>query len=102
MAGAWALEDGDWQAVRRHRDRALDHGAGEGALPERAHLWALDLGLALHADQPEKALEAVAKLVGSCKGYSERSFGELLAKVRTLAPPQLTEMLGGISTTDNP
>ncbi|MFO0611838.1 MAG: protein kinase [Polyangiaceae bacterium] len=98
MAGAWALEEESWDDVEKHRNRALAHGAKEGALAERAHLWALEIGLLLHAGRIENAQEAVTQMRAECGAYSDATFGLLVAKLRTLSPPQLTEMLGGIST----
>lgn len=98
MAGAWALEEEAWDDVVKHRNRALANGAKEGALPERAHLWALEIGLLLHEGRVENAEEAAKKMREECGAYSDATFGLLVAKLRTLAPPQLTEMLGGIST----
>lgn len=98
MAGAWALEEEAWDDVAKHRNRALAHGAKEGALAERAHLWGLEIGLLLHEGRIENAQEVAKQMRAECGAYSDATFGLLVAKLRTLAPPQLTEMLGGLST----
>jgi serine/threonine protein kinase len=102
MAGAWALEEDAWADVEKHRDRAVAHGAKEGALAERAHLWALDNGLLLHRGDEKAAEVAMRRMQAECGAYNDVSFGALVAKLRTLSPPQLTEMLGPISTAKEP
>jgi hypothetical protein len=98
LGACWALNDDDIGSARRHRDLAVAHGAGEGALPERAHLAGLDLALALAAQDTTATKSAMERLILDGTGYGERSFVELLHKLEALAPDELKNRLRELST----
>jgi hypothetical protein len=93
QSAGWAAAEDDLPLVAEHRDTAARWGAASGAAAERVTLLALDLLLAIARADRGAALAAADDLARTRGGYDDPSLRDLLAKARSLAPPDLADLI---------